>query len=140
MSGRRRSPLQRCPICDSALRHVHVTSLGAVTANIPWEMHAGQCPTHGWFQAEVISRPPREIFPVSRPGGVAQATSVNGHVIYAFPTRWNTQNTLKTVDAYDATWWAVDWEHLPMAQPQGESGTTDSPKDVHQPEVFGSRT
>lgn len=139
MSGRRRSPLQRCPICDSALRHVQVASLGAVTANIPWEMHAGQCPTHGWFQAEVISRPPREIFPVSRPGGVAQATTVDGHVVYAFPTRWNTQNTLKTVDPFDSTWWAVDWDQLPMDKPVSAVGSSDATADASQPEATGSR-
>lgn len=112
MSGRRRTPL-RCPVCSSKLKHEQISSLGAVTADLPWELHAGQCPEHGWFQAEVISRPPREIFPVSRPGGVARTFMIGDRPAYAFPTVWNNENTVRDVDPYDETFWAVDWTRLP---------------------------
>jgi hypothetical protein len=96
------------------LLHEQIIPLGAVTANLPWELHAGLCAEHGWFQAEVISKPPREIFPVTRPGGVARAFEVDGTVVYAFPTVWNAQdNATRLVDPYDATYWAIDWSRIP---------------------------
>ncbi len=112
MSPRRRTPL-RCPICESRLENEQIIPLGAVTADLPWELHAGRCPEHGWFQAEVISKPPREIFPVNRPGGVARSFTIDGQVTFAFPTVWNTQNTMRPVDPYDETYWAIDWSRLP---------------------------
>lgn len=112
MSARRRTPL-RCPVCQSRLEYEQISQLGAVTANIPWELHAGYCPEHGWFQAEVISRPPREIFPVSRPGGVARSFMIGGTPAYAFPTVWNSQATVQSVDPYDEQYWAIDWSRLP---------------------------
>ncbi len=112
MSARRRTPL-RCPVCQSRLENEQISQLGAVTASIPWELHAGRCPEHGWFQAEVISRPPREIFPVDRPGGVARRFTIDGTPAYAFPTVWNnSQVTVEAVDPYDETYWAVDWSRL----------------------------
>jgi hypothetical protein len=111
MSVRRRTPL-RCPVCGSGLEHEQISQLGAVTANIPWELHAGFCPEHGWFQAEVISRPPREIFPVTRPGGVARAFTIDGKPAYSFPTIWNSQVAVRAVDPYDASYWEVDWSRL----------------------------
>jgi hypothetical protein len=110
--ARRRTPL-RCPVCDSRLQHEQIVYLGAVTADLPWELHAGHCPDHGWFQAEVISKPPREIFPVHRPGGTARAFRIDGQTTYAFPTVWNRHNTLDNVDPYDEQYWAVDWSRLP---------------------------
>lgn len=113
MSARRRTPL-KCPVCDAKLRHPQIISLGAVTADLPWELHAGECPEHGWFQAEVISRPPREIFPVSRPGGVARQFTIGGRPAYAFPTVWNnSESAIQRVDPYDERFWAVDWTRLP---------------------------
>lgn len=112
MSIRRRTPL-RCPVCESRLEYEEITQLGAVTATIPWELHTGHCPEHGWFQAEVISKPPREIFPVTRPGGVARTVEIGGRKIYAFPTIWNSQPTLQDVDPYDPEYWKVYWSRLP---------------------------
>jgi hypothetical protein len=114
--ARRRSPI-RCPICDSALTHVQIIPLGAVTADLPWELHAGRCETHGWFQAEVISKPPREIFPVTQPGGTARRFTIDGKPAYAFPTVWNSSDSFQTVDPYDARFWAVDWSRLPHGTP-----------------------
>ena len=68
----------RCPICDGSLRDVLIRDLGGVTADITWQLHAGQCVEHGWFQTEVVSRPPREIFAVTRPFGAARRIVVNG--------------------------------------------------------------
>ena len=63
-----RTPM-RCPICDRGLERVLVRDIGGVTGDLDWQVHAGECPEHGWFQAEVISKPPREIFPVEKPFG-----------------------------------------------------------------------
>src|SRR5215211_2865343 len=82
-----RTPM-RCPVCDRDLRNVLVRDLGGVTASLVWQLHAGECPEHGWFQAEVISRPPREIFAVDRPFGVARRMEIDGDEVYAFATVW----------------------------------------------------
>lgn len=104
-----RTPM-RCPICDGALVDVLVRDLGGVTANLTWELHAGRCLEHGWFQAEVISRPPREIFPVDRPFGTARRLVVDGEELFAFPTIFNglppAQRRSK-VDPFDAAMWQV---------------------------------
>src|SRR5688500_377104 len=65
-----RTPLQ-CPVCGGALSDVLIRDLGGITADITWQVHAGKCADHGWFQTEVVSRPPREIFSVTRPFGAA---------------------------------------------------------------------
>lgn len=104
-----RSPL-RCPICDRALHDIRIRDLGGITADLVWELHAGECPEHGWFQAEVISRPPREIFPVDRPFGVARRMVVDGEEVFAFPTIWNdapTEVKRSRVDPYDERYWQV---------------------------------
>ena len=62
----------RCPICDRELEDTLIRDIGGVTSDLVWQIHAGRCPEHGWFQTEVISRPPREIFPVSKPFGAAR--------------------------------------------------------------------
>lgn len=110
--ARRRTPL-RCPICDGELKHTQITPIGAVTADLAWEMHAGQCPQHGWFQAEVIATPPREIFPVTRPAGTARRFTIDGQPIFSFPTVWNNLDAFTQVDPYDPAYWAVDWSRLP---------------------------
>jgi hypothetical protein len=112
MSARRRTPLV-CPICGKDLADVRITPLGQVTAGLQWEMHAGRCTEHGWFQTEMISKPPREIFPVSRPGGVARKMSIGGRPVYSFPTVWDSIGGRRPVDPYDPEMWAVDWERLP---------------------------
>jgi hypothetical protein len=109
---RQRTPL-RCPICNRPLKNVQIIPIGKVTASLPWEIHAGRCDEHGWFQAEVISKPPREIFPVERPGGAARPIMIDGTPVYSFPTVWNSVDTLQPVDPYDERYWAVDWSRLP---------------------------
>lgn len=112
MSARRRTPLV-CPICGKDLVDARITPLGQVTADLQWEMHAGRCAEHGWFQTEMISKPPREIFPVSRPGGVARKMSIGGRPVYSFPTVWDSIGARRPVDPYDPEMWAVDWDRLP---------------------------
>jgi len=104
-----RTPL-RCPICDGALGNVLVRDLGGVTADLDWQLHAGECPAHGWFQAEVISRPPREIFPVNKPFGVARRLVVDGEELFAFSTVWNDLPAAahrQRVDPFDPSLWRV---------------------------------
>ena len=112
MSARPRTPLV-CPICENELVDVRITPLGQVTAGLVWEMHAGRCREHGWFQAEMISKPPREIFPVTRPGGVARQIMIGGRPVYSFPTVWDAIGGRRPVDPYDPDLWAVDWARLP---------------------------
>src|SRR5215203_5851141 len=81
----------RCPICDRELEDTLVRDIGGVTADLFWQVHAGRCPEHGWFQTEVISRPPREIF--------------------SFPTVWNSlprEKQRARVDPLDARYWQID--------------------------------
>lgn len=102
----------RCPICERELVDVRVRDIGSVTAHLLWQMHAGRCPEHGWFQAEVISRPPREIFPVSRPGGVARRISVGDLEFFQLPTIWDSMDARQQVDPFDPQYWKVDWARL----------------------------
>lgn len=98
----------RCPICESELRNVLVRDLGGVTAGIVWQLHAGECPDHGWFQTEIVSRPPREIFPVTKPFGAARRLVIEGREIFSFSTVWNDvppQERRKRVDPLDAQYW-----------------------------------
>ena len=100
----------RCPMCDRSLEQVMIRDLGGVTADLIWQLHAGHCPDHGWFQCEVISKPPREIFPVTRPFGVARPVDVNGTEVYAFSTAWNALSAEERrgkVDPFDRKYWAV---------------------------------
>jgi len=104
-----RTPM-RCPICDSHLRNVLVRDLGGVTADLIWQLHAGECPDHGWFQTEVISRPPREVFAVDRPFGVARRVEIDGDEVYAFATVWNDvpdDQKRKRTDPFDPRYWKV---------------------------------
>ena len=64
-------------------------------------MHTGECPIHGWFQAELVGKPPREVFPVTRPAGNARAVLIDGHEIFAFPTVWNSMDTKDTRQKVD---------------------------------------
>jgi hypothetical protein len=104
-----RTPM-RCPICDGELRNVLIRDLGGVTADLVWQLHAGECPEHGWFQTEVISRPPREIFAVDRPFGIARRLVVDGKEIFSFPTVWNDlppEAKRQRVDSFDPRYWRV---------------------------------
>lgn len=112
MSARRLTPL-RCPITGEALKDVRVIPLGPVTGELVWELHAGRSEDYGWFQAEAISKPPREIFPVDRPGGSARRMLIGGKPVYAFPTIWDSTDRRSVVDMYDPEYWQVDWSRLP---------------------------
>ncbi|CAN5902148.1 hypothetical protein BH24CHL4_BH24CHL4_20940 [soil metagenome] len=104
-----RTPM-RCPVCDNELRGVAIRDIGGITADLAWEVHAGECSEHGWFQAEVISQPPREIFPVTRPFGVARRMVVDGDEIFAFSTVWNdvpASVKLSRVNPLDPRYWRV---------------------------------
>lgn len=111
MLGQQRTPM-RCPICERELEDVRVRDIGSVTAHLLWQLHAGRCPDHGWFQAEIISKPPREIFPVNRPGGVARRVTVDGREFFQLPTVWDAMDARQQVDPFDPTYWKVDWERL----------------------------
>jgi hypothetical protein len=102
-----RTPL-RCPICGRELEDTIVRDIGGVTSDLVWQIHAGRCPEHGWFQAEVIARPPREIFPVNKPFGVARRVVVDGRELYSFPTVWNSLPPAKQrlpVNPLDGRFW-----------------------------------
>jgi len=104
-----RTPM-RCPICERELDETLIRDLGGVTADLIWELHAGRCPEHGWFQAEVISCPPREIFPVNKPFGVARRVVVDGEEVFAFPTVWDELPPAakrRRVDPFDPRYWRV---------------------------------
>jgi hypothetical protein len=104
-----RTPL-RCPVCGRELEDTLVRDLGGVTADLVWQIHAGRCPEHGWFQTEVISRPPREIFPVNKPFGVARRMIVDGREVFSFPTVWNSlplDKQRERVDPLDARYWQI---------------------------------
>ncbi len=104
-----RTPM-RCPICKGQLDHVLVRDLGGVTADLFWQLHAGQCPEHGWFQTEVISRPPEEIFAVNKPFGVARRLVINGRDVFSFPTVWHdlpAGTRRQRVDPLDPRYWQV---------------------------------
>ena len=104
-----RTPM-RCPICDGNLDNVLIRDLGGVTAGITWQVHAGQCGEHGWFQTEVVSRPPREIFAVTRPFGAARRIVVEGREYFSFSTRWNDRpanERRQAVNPLEAGYWAT---------------------------------
>jgi hypothetical protein len=111
-----RTPM-RCPICDNELRNVLIRDLGGVTADLVWQLHAGECPEHGWFQAEVISRPPRDIFPVERPFGVARRMIVDGQEVFAFATVFNDappEVKRSRIDPLDPRYWRVRHQTNPQ--------------------------
>jgi hypothetical protein len=124
------SPL-RCPVCDGGLEQVMVRDLGGVTADLVWQLHAGRCPEHGWFQTEVVSRPPREIFAVDRPLGVVRRLVVDGRETYSFPTVWGAlpaADKRQRADPLDAHFWRVSTGAGPEvvaaeATPSGGDGT-----------------
>jgi hypothetical protein len=100
----------RCPICGRELEDVLIRDIGGVTSDLVWQIHAGRCPVHGWFQTEVISRPPREIFPVTKPFGAARRVVIDGQEYFSFPTVWNSlppQKHRLQVDPFDARFWQV---------------------------------
>ena len=114
------SPL-RCPICDGDLEDKRVQPIGEVTAQLRWQIHAGRCPEHGWFQAEVISKPPREVFPVHRLGGATRRVQIEDRDVFAFPTIWNSMDPHQDVDPLDPELWRIDWERLRLRSPAAGS-------------------
>lgn len=78
----------RCPICHGTLGKVIIRDIGSAAPGAVWQIHAGECAEHGWFQTEVVRRPPREIFPVTKPFGAARRVVVGGREYYAFSTVW----------------------------------------------------
>ena len=108
---RGRTPM-RCPICGGELGKVQIRDLGGLTANIIWKLHAGECPEHGWFQAEFSADPPREIFPVKRPFGTARRVVVNGREYFEFPTAWGRaeieERHFHVADPLDPELWATE--------------------------------
>lgn len=84
-----RTPMH-CPICGEALQNVIVRDLGSAAARVTWQLHAGECPQHGWFQTEFVSRPPSEIFAVTQPFGTSRRVVVNGREYFSFSTAWST--------------------------------------------------
>lgn len=101
----------RCPICRSELDHVLIRDIGSPAPNTVWQVHAGECPQHGWFQAEVISRPPREIFAVTKPFGAARRVIVGGREYFSFPTVWNAlpgERKREPTDPLDPEYWNVE--------------------------------
>ena len=101
----------RCPVCNGPLERVLIRDLGGVTADLVWQLHAGHCPEHGWFQCEVVSQPPGDIFPVVRPFGVARRVVIDGNEIFSFATVWNdmpaAEKLRKDIDPFDRRYWKV---------------------------------
>lgn len=100
----------RCPVCGGAFDETLIRDIGGVTADLDWQLHAGHCPEHGWFQTEVISRPPREIFAVNKPFGIARRLVIDGNEIFSFPTVWNDlppAERRRRVDPFDPKYWRV---------------------------------
>lgn len=98
----------RCPICQGRLMNVLVRDLGSAAPGMTWQIHAGECDQHGWFQTEVISRPPREIFAVTKPFGAARRVVVNGREYYSFSTVWNDlpgEERRQKTDPLDPKFW-----------------------------------
>lgn len=98
----------RCPVCGGALVETMVRDIGGVTHDLTWQLHAGRCPEHGWFQTEVISKPPREIFAVNKPFGTARRMVVDGREYFSFTTAWNELSPAEQrqrVDPFDPKWW-----------------------------------
>ncbi len=102
-----RTPMH-CPICGQSLQNVIVRDLGGITADIVWQLHAGECSEHGWFQTEFVSRPPREIFAVTRPFGAARRVVVDGREYFSFSTAWNdlsSQEKRQPVNPLEEKYW-----------------------------------
>lgn len=119
MTAQTMHPL-RCPLCGRDLDDYQVFDIGAVTADMDWKMHAGRCPEHGWFQAEFISKPPREIFPVVRPRGATRRLLIGGRDFFELSTVWDGMNARDVVDPFDAELWKVDWKRLGVSPDQLE--------------------
>lgn len=100
-----------CPVCGGDVIDTSIRTLGTVTRETTWEMHIGRCEEHGWFQAEIVGRPPREIFAVTKPFGASRRIVIGDQEYYQFPTVWNDvelkerMNKENPVDPLDARYW-----------------------------------
>lgn len=100
-----------CPVCGGDLVETGIRTLGTITRNTAWEMHSGRCEEHGWFQAEIVGKPPRDIFAVTRPFGASRRLVVGDTEYYQFPTVWNDvdfetrMDKSNGIDPLDATYW-----------------------------------
>jgi len=80
----------KCPVCGSKLVDTRISAMGSdISTHLRWHMHSGRCEEHGWFQAETVGRPPRDIFAVTRPFGTSRRFVINGREYHQFPTLWN---------------------------------------------------
>ena len=101
----------KCPVCGGDLVETSIRTLGTITRGTAWEMHIGRCEEHGWFQAEIVGRPPREIFAVTKPFGASRRLVIGDTEYYQFPTVWNDVeldvrlNKEKPIDPLDAQYW-----------------------------------
>lgn len=98
----------RCPVCQGILGKVIVRDLGSAAPGATWQIHAGECADHGWFQTEVIRRPPREIFAVTKPFGAARRMVIDGQEYYSFSTAWDElpgEERRKPIDPLDERYW-----------------------------------
>lgn len=103
-------------MCGGDLVDTMIRTMGAVSPHITWQMHSGKCEEHGWFQAEIVGRPPRDIFAVTRPFGTSRRLVINGREVYQFPTVWNDvdfdvrmdrMGKADRVDPLDARYWVA---------------------------------
>lgn len=106
----------KCPICGGDLVDTMIRRMGHISTHTTWQMHSGRCEEHGWFQAETVGRPPRDIFAVTKPFGTSRRLVINGREFYQFPTVWNDvefdvrMNRMgkdDRVDPMDAQYWAA---------------------------------
>jgi hypothetical protein len=111
---RTRTPM-RCPICHGMLGKVIIRDIGSLSPGAIWQIHAGECDEHGWFQTEIVKRPPREIFAVTRPFGAARRVVIGGNEYYAFSTVWSElpgDEKRKKIDPLEEKF----WEALPLKE------------------------
>lgn len=101
----------KCPVCGGDLVETGIRTMGTITRNTAWEMHSGRCEEHGWFQAEIVGRPPREIFAVTKPFGASRRLVVGDTEYYQFPTVWNDvdlntrMDKMNPIHPLDAQYW-----------------------------------
>lgn len=104
----------RCPVCGGELVDTRISPMGDISTHISWQMHSGKCEDHGWFQAETVGKPPRDIFAVTRPFGTSRRLVINGREYYQFPTVWtdvefdvrmNRMSKADRIDPMDAQYW-----------------------------------
>lgn len=101
-----------CPVCGGDLVETGIRTLGSITGGLRWEMHIGRCEEHGWFQAEIVGAPPRDIFAVHKPFGKSRRMVIDDTEYYQFATAWKNveldqilDRTREPVDPLDPQYW-----------------------------------